>query len=174
MASFQSGITMMFLIATLATSMMALPSAAFAVRPQKVASSTTATANARNCILRPSTSSSSSVPFLSPSHNHGGMTTTAPKMSTWDDFSYDDDDDELLDSGVDSEFVAADENDEAAVKAAAGMSLEAPDVDWHGRPIEVPQGEFFLFFWRRESHFAMTCAMVTMVMMTSFFPYCSL
>ena len=59
--------------------------------------------------------------------------------SSWDDFSYDDDD-ELLDSGVDSEFVAADENDDASVKAAAGASLEAPEVDWFGEVIDVPQG----------------------------------
>lgn len=60
-------------------------------------------------------------------------------MSTWDDFKYDDDD-ELLDSGIDSEFVAADENDDAAVKAAAGLALEAPEVDWDGDIIDVPQG----------------------------------
>eukprot|EP01083_Nonionella_stella_P125807 380556_1 len=48
-------------------------------------------------------------------------------QSTWDDFSFDDDD-ELLDSGIDAEFVAADENDDAEVKAAAGASLEAPEV----------------------------------------------
>lgn len=47
-------------------------------------------------------------------------------MSTWDDFSFDDDD-ELLDSGVDADFVAADENDDPEVKAAAA-SLEAPEV----------------------------------------------
>ena len=60
-------------------------------------------------------------------------------MSTWDDFKYDDDD-ELIDSGIDSEFVAADENDDAAVKAAAGLALEAPEVDWDGDIIDVPQG----------------------------------
>lgn len=59
--------------------------------------------------------------------------------STWDDFSYDDDD-ELLDSGVDSDFVAADENDDSAVKAAAGAALEAPEVDYDGPIIDVPQG----------------------------------
>ena len=56
-------------------------------------------------------------------------------LSTWDDFSYDDDDD-LFDS-LDSEFVAADENDDASVKAAAGMALEAPEVDWDGNMIMV-------------------------------------
>ena len=62
-------------------------------------------------------------------------------MSTWDDFKYDDDD-ELLDSGIDSEFVAADENDDAAIKAAAGLALEAPEVDWDGDIIDVPQGMY--------------------------------
>ena len=56
-------------------------------------------------------------------------------FSTWDDFSYDDDDD-LFDS-LDSDFVAADENDDASVKAAAGMALEAPEVDWEGDAIMV-------------------------------------
>jgi len=60
-------------------------------------------------------------------------------MSSWDNFAYDDDD-ELLDSGVDADFVAADENDEAAAKAAAGMALEAPEVDYDGPVIDVPQG----------------------------------
>lgn len=60
-------------------------------------------------------------------------------MSTWDDFGYDDDD-EFLDSGVDSDFVAADENDDASVKAAAGGSLEAPEVEYDGPVIDVPQG----------------------------------
>ena len=63
--------------------------------------------------------------------------------STWDDFSYDDDD-ELLDSGVDSDFVAADENDDSAVKAAAGAALEAPEVDYDGPVIDVPQGKFVM------------------------------
>lgn len=60
-------------------------------------------------------------------------------MSSWDGFAFDDDD-ELLDSGVDADFVAADENDDAAVKAAAGASLEAPEVDYDGPVIDVPQG----------------------------------
>jgi len=60
-------------------------------------------------------------------------------MSSWDDFGYDDDD-ELLDSPVDADFVAADENDDQSVKAAAGASLVAPEVDWEGEAIEVPQG----------------------------------
>jgi len=58
---------------------------------------------------------------------------------SWDDFAFDDDD-ELLDVGVDADFVAADENDDQSVKAAAGASLKAPEVDWHGQPIDVPQG----------------------------------
>ena len=69
-------------------------------------------------------------------------------LSTWDDFAFDDEDDELLDSGVDSDFIPADENDEAAVKAVAGMSLEAPDVDYDGPMIDVPQGQLgYLFTW---------------------------
>lgn len=60
-------------------------------------------------------------------------------MSTWDDFSYDDDDD-LLDVGVDADFVAADENDDPVAKAMAGMSLEPPAIYWEGQPIDVPQG----------------------------------
>ncbi len=60
-------------------------------------------------------------------------------MSTWDNFSYDDDD-ELLDSGVDADFLAADENDDPVVKAMAGMALDAPEVYWDGEPIEVPVG----------------------------------
>ena len=69
--------------------------------------------------------------------------TTQRMSSTWDDFSYDDDD-ELLDSGVDSDFVAADENDDSAVKAAAGAALEAPEVDYDGPIIDVPQGKFVM------------------------------
>lgn len=60
-------------------------------------------------------------------------------MSSWDDFSYDDDD-ELLDYGVDADFKAADENDDPVVKAMAGMALDAPEVYWDGEPIDVPVG----------------------------------
>ncbi len=59
--------------------------------------------------------------------------------SSWDGFSYDDDD-ELLDSGVDSDFRAADENDDPVAKAMAGMALDAPEVYWDGEPIDVPVG----------------------------------
>ena len=76
----------------------------------------------------------------------GGVATHKPMiktniimMSTWDDFSYDDDDD-LLDVGVDADFVAADENDDPVAKAMAGMSLEPPQIYWEGQPIDVPQG----------------------------------
>lgn len=76
----------------------------------------------------------------------GGVATRKPMiktniimMSTWDDFSYDDDDD-LLDVGVDADFVAADENDDPVAKAMAGMSLEPPQIYWEGQPIDVPQG----------------------------------
>ncbi|KAL9179871.1 hypothetical protein ACHAXT_007841 [Thalassiosira profunda] len=65
--------------------------------------------------------------------------TIVARRSTWDDFAFDDDD-ALLDAGVDSEFVAADENDDPRVKAAAGMALEAPEVEWDGPAIDVPQG----------------------------------
>ncbi len=37
-------------------------------------------------------------------------------------------------------FVAADENDDPAVKAAAGMALGAPEVDYDGPVIQVPLG----------------------------------
>lgn len=67
-----------------------------------------------------------------------GQRTQTTLCSTWDDFSYDDDDD-LFDS-LESDFVAADENDDSSVKAAAGMALEAPEVDWDGDVIMVPQG----------------------------------
>ena len=60
-------------------------------------------------------------------------------MSSWDDFSYDDDD-ELLDYGVDADFKAADENDDPVAKAMAGMALDAPGVYWDGEPIDVPVG----------------------------------
>ena len=72
-------------------------------------------------------------------------------LKQWDDFAYDDDDELLLEPGIDSEFVAADENDDPSVKAAAGAALEAPSVDWHGPVIDVPQGmQMWLciaFFW---------------------------
>lgn len=61
-------------------------------------------------------------------------------LRQWDDFAYDDDDELLLEPGIDSEFVAADENDDPSVKAAAGAALEPPSVDWHGPVIDVPQG----------------------------------
>ena len=67
------------------------------------------------------------------------------RMSSWDGFGYDDDDD-LLDSSVDGDFVAADENDDPRIKAAAGAALEPPAVDWAGPPIDVPQGA-----WARRS-----------------------
>ena len=68
--------------------------------------------------------------------------------STWDDFAYDDnldeDDAPLLDSlaGADAvNFVPADENDDPSIKAAAGMALQPPDVDYDGPVIDVPQGK---------------------------------
>ena len=63
-----------------------------------------------------------------------------PLFSSWDNFAYDDDDD-LLEVGPDEGFVAADENDDPAIKAATGMSLEAPYVDYDGPVIQVPAGK---------------------------------
>ena len=40
--------------------------------------------------------------------------------------------------------LAADENDDAAMKAAAGEALEAPEVDYDGPIIDVPQGKFVM------------------------------
>ncbi|KAL3791984.1 hypothetical protein HJC23_011113 [Cyclotella cryptica] len=60
-------------------------------------------------------------------------------LSSWDNFAYDDDD-ELLEKGADEGFVAADENDDPSVKAAVGMALEPPEVDYDGPIIQVPQG----------------------------------
>ena len=67
-----------------------------------------------------------------------------PLFSSWDNFAYDDDDD-LLEVGPDEGFVAADENDDPATKAEAGMSLEAPDVDYDGPVIQVPAGKIYEF-----------------------------
>jgi hypothetical protein len=66
----------------------------------------------------------------------------APRIlySSWDNFGYDDED-ELLEVGPDEGFVAADENDDPEVKAAAGMSLEPPEVFYDGPVIQVPVGE---------------------------------
>lgn len=75
-----------------------------------------------------------------PSSAAAAASATRRQMSSWDGFGVDDDDD-LIDLGVDSDFVAADENDDPSVKAAAGMALEAPEVDWDGPVIDVPQGE---------------------------------
>jgi hypothetical protein len=38
-------------------------------------------------------------------------------------------------------FVPADENDDPSMKAAAGMSLQPPEVDYDGPVIDVPQGK---------------------------------
>ncbi|KAL7532862.1 hypothetical protein ACHAXR_005833, partial [Thalassiosira sp. AJA248-18] len=124
MASYLSLINIMLLTTPLI--LMVLPSAtAFTTNtlariPTTHYSTTISTSSSRQ------SSSSSSSPIIQ-------------KMSTWDDFAYDDDD-ELLDSGIDSDFNAADENDDPSIKAAAGMALEAPEVDWHGEVIDVPLG----------------------------------
>ncbi len=87
-------------------------------------------------------------PFVSnprrrPASSSASQSSASPSsslfLSTWDNFSYDDDD-ELLETPADANFVAADENDDPEVKAAAGMALEAPEVDYDGPVIQVPQG----------------------------------
>ena len=60
--------------------------------------------------------------------------------SDWSDFSYIDDDDDLLDSDSMKSIDFADENDPQELKAQVGSSLEPPEVDWFGDPIEVPLG----------------------------------
>ncbi|KAL7464338.1 hypothetical protein ACHAXS_004668 [Conticribra weissflogii] len=93
-------------------------------------------------------SSPSLPPFVSnprrrPASSSASQSSASPSsslfLSTWDNFSYDDDD-ELLETPADANFVAADENDDPEVKAAAGMALEAPEVDYDGPVIQVPQG----------------------------------
>ena len=74
------------------------------------------------------------------SHHRATPRRRLSPLKQWDDFAYDDDDELLLEPGIDSEFVAADENDDPSVKAAAGAALEPPSVDWHGPVIDVPQG----------------------------------
>ena len=51
-------------------------------------------------------------------------------------------------SAADANFVPADENDEPSVKAAAGMALQPPAVDYDGPVIDVPQGEAILSSFR--------------------------
>jgi hypothetical protein len=63
----------------------------------------------------------------SPTRTRPSLSPGQPLFSSWDNFSYDDDD-ELLEVGPDEGFVAADENDDPEVKAAAGAALDAPDV----------------------------------------------
>ena len=72
--------------------------------------------------------------------------------SDWSDFSYIDDDDDLLLDGDDSMKAIdfADENDPQELKAQVGSSLEAPEVEWDGDPIEVPLGELHLFWLLRD------------------------
>lgn len=62
--------------------------------------------------------------------------TTLRMSSEFADFAYDDPDDlEPIDTQT-----YADENDSSEHKASIGSSLEAPEVDWVGDPILVPQG----------------------------------
>ena len=63
-------------------------------------------------------------------------------FSDWSDFSYIDDDDDLLDGDDSMKAIDfADENDPQELKAQVGSSLGPPEVDWGGDPIEVPLGE---------------------------------
>lgn len=66
--------------------------------------------------------------------------TTTRLYSDWSDFSYIDDDDDLLDSDSMKSIDFADENDPQELKAQVGSSLEPPELDWFGDPIEVPLG----------------------------------
>ena len=91
-----------------------------------------------------------SLPILLSSHHHhhhGGKRNFLKLSSSWNDFAYDDDDDDdeiIISSGlpvlVDKDFIPADENDDPSIKAAAGMALAAPTVDYFGPTIQVPQG----------------------------------
>ena len=65
---------------------------------------------------------------------------TTRLYSDWSDFSYIDDDDDLLDSDSMKNVDFADENDPQELKAQVGSSLEPPELDWFGDPIEVPLG----------------------------------
>mmetsp|Transcript_16046 Transcript_16046/g.26762 ORF Transcript_16046/g.26762 Transcript_16046/m.26762 type:complete len:236 (-) Transcript_16046:271-978(-) len=60
--------------------------------------------------------------------------------SDWSDFSYIDDDDDLLDDDSMKGIDFADENDPQELKAQVGSSLEPPELDWFGDPLEVPLG----------------------------------
>ena len=82
------------------------------------------------------------------------ITSSSPRSNTclfsdWSDFSYIDDDDDLLDGDDSMKAIDfADENDPQERKAQVGSSLEAPEVEWEGDPLEVPLGE--LRFWSDE------------------------
>lgn len=79
-------------------------------------------------------------------HHHCCKRNILKLYSSWNDFAYDDDDEEIISSSglpmmlVDKDFIPADENDDPTVKAAAGMALAAPTVDYVGPTIQVPQG----------------------------------
>jgi hypothetical protein len=101
----------------------------------------------------PSASSSASLSFFlswstrsSSYHHHCCKRNIHKVYSSWNDFAYDDDDEEIISSSglpmmlVDKDFIPADENDDPTVKAAAGMALAAPTVDYDGPTIQVPQG----------------------------------
>jgi hypothetical protein len=74
---------------------------------------------------------------------HGSIRRIIQLSSSWDNFAYDDDlddDDDTLLLDTPTGFVPADENDDPSVKAAAGMALQPPEVDYDGPIIDVPQG----------------------------------
>ena len=71
------------------------------------------------------------------------------QLSDWSDFAAieDDDDDDLFGSNTSDDLGPpgkrvgyADENDPQEYKAEIGSNIEAPDVDWFGEPLILPQG----------------------------------
>ncbi len=71
---------------------------------------------------------------------------SALQLSDWGDFKALEDDDDLYatpedDLGPPGKRVGyADENDPQEYKAEIGSAIDAPDVDWFGEPLVLPQG----------------------------------
>ena len=105
----------------------------------------TVAAAAALCLLSALPTTSAFAPIILSSSPHSNTRL----FSDWSDFSYIDDDDDLLDGGGDSMKAIdfADENDPQELKAQVGSSLDPPEVDWDGDPLEVPLGEFTFMFW---------------------------
>jgi hypothetical protein len=105
----------------------------------------TVAATAALCLLSALPTTSAFAPIILSSSPHSNTRL----FSDWSDFSYIDDDDDLLDGDGDSmkSIDFADENDPQELKAQAGSSLEPPEVEWDGDPLEVPLGEFTFMFW---------------------------